>query len=427
MPQAKKDKTALQSPKGMHDVLPEEQPFRDRFRRAAREVAECYNFARIDTPILEPAELFERSVGQSTDIVEKQLFIVQTKGRERLALRAEGTAPVARAFVENGLSRLGSPFKIYYEGQFFRYEQPQAGRTREFHQVGFEILSSSDDPIYDAQILLTASRFLEAFRLKNLKILINSIGCKNCRPEYRRELQNYYKNLRGRLCEDCQRRYETNPLRLLDCKQEQCGAFKEDAPIIVDNLCSACNAHFKSVLEYLDELKLPYALEHRLVRGLDYYTKTVFEIVADGFDASLSGGGRYDYLVELLGGRTTTGVGWAASAERISAALRAQGISLPVKARPKVFLIYIGDLAKRRSLKIIEDLHKAGIGVDESLGKESLNAQLRAADKAASPIALIFGQREAFEESVIVRDLRTGFQETIPLRKIVEAIKKKLK
>lgn len=417
----------IKSPKGMHDVLPEEQPFREKFRRAAREVAECYNFSRIDTPILEPAELFERSVGQTSDIVEKQLFIVQTKSKECLALRPEGTAAVARAFVEHTLSQLGSPLKLYYDGQFFRYEQPQAGRTREFHQVGFEILSVNDDPIYDAQILLTASRFLEVFRLKNLNFLINSIGCKNCRPEYRRELQTYYKTLRSRLCVDCVRRYEMNPLRLLDCKVPECRALREDAPIIVDHLCSQCDAHFKAVLEYLDELNIPYALDHHLVRGLDYYTKTVFEIVAGGFEASLLGGGRYDYLVEFLGGKPTAGVGWAASAERILAGLRAQGINIQAKSRPKVFLIYIGDLAKRRSLKIIEELHKAGIGVDESLGKESLKAQLRAADKVASPIALIFGQREAFEESIIIRDLKTGLQETMPLKRMVEVIKKKLK
>ena len=416
----------IQSPKGMHDILPREQPFWDRLHRMAKETAEFYNFLRIDTPILERAELFERSVGETTDIVEKQMFVVTTKSKERLVLRPEATASIARSYIENGLSQLSQPVKLYFEGPMFRYEQPQAGRYREFHQVDFEIISGDDDPVYDAQVILALFRFLESLKLKNLSVLINSIGCKVCRPPYRKQLQAYYKDLKNNLCPDCARRLESNPLRLLDCKEERCEELKREAPIFIDQLCPQCHKHFKTVLEYLDELNLPYNLDHYLVRGLDYYTKTVFEVVAEGGNLSLGGGGRYDYLIELLGGRNSPAVGWAVGAERVIEAMKAQGVNLGIKSKPKVFLIHIGDLAKKKSLFLIETLREADISVIESLGKESLKAQLRAADKAGSPLALIFGQKEAFEESVIVRDLKSGSQETIPLQKIAEIIKKKI-
>lgn len=417
----------IQSPKGMHDILPQDQPAWERVRRAAREIAEYYNFRRLDTPILERAELFERGVGETTDIVEKQIFTVTTKGKERLVLRPEATAPIARAYIEHGLGQLGLPLKIYFEGPMFRYEQPQAGRSREFHQIDFEIISHEIDAVYDAQVILVFCRLLETLKLKDLGILLNSIGCKNCRPPYRKELQDYYKNLKNQLCEDCKRRLEVNPLRLLDCKEEECANLKKEAPIIIDHLCGHCHSHFKAVLEYLEELSLPYNLDHHLVRGLDYYTKTVFEVVAQGANFSLGGGGRYDYLIEMLGGRSAPAVGWAAGIERIIEAMKAQGVNLTPKPKAKVFLIHIGELAKKKSLGLIETFRRADIPVTEALGKESLKAQLRSADKAGSPLALIFGQKEAYEESVIVRDLKSGLQESVPIGKLVETIKKKLR
>ena len=416
----------LQSPKGMHDLLPDEQFVWERVRRAAHDIGDFYNFVRIDTPILEQADLFERTVGEATDIVEKQMFNVTAKGKERLVLRPEGTAPIARAYIEHGLSQRGLPLKLFYEGPMFRYEQPQAGRLRQFHQIGFEILSGEDDPVFDAQVILVLYRFLEALKLKGFTVQVNSIGCKSCRPLYRKELQAYYRPLKGELCADCVRRLDVNPLRLLDCKEDGCKKFQEEAPIIIDHLCSRCHGHFKSVLEYLEELDISYALNHHLVRGLDYYTKTVFEITGENLPFSIAGGGRYDYLIELLGGKATPAVGWAAGIERIIEAMKLQGIPLVPKAKPKVFFIYIGDLAKKRSLGIIEELRRHRIEVAESLGRESLRAQLRAADKMESPIALIFGQKEAFEESIIVRDLKSGVQETIPLAKMVETLKKRI-
>ncbi|MEK7612466.1 MAG: histidine--tRNA ligase [Patescibacteria group bacterium] len=417
----------VQRPKGMHDILPHEQPIWEKIKKNARDIAEFYNFSPIEIPLLERMELFERSVGEGTDVIEKQMFTIVAKGNEKLALRPEATAGIARAFIENGMSQLGSPLKLYLEGPMFRYEQPQAGRYREFHQLNFEILSNESDPIYDAQLMLVFTRLLESLKIKNITIKVNSIGCKNCRPGYRRKLQTYYKQKKSQLCKDCLRRLETNPLRLLDCKEEQCAPLKADAPIIVDELCTSCRNHFKSVLDYLEELKLPYALDHRLVRGLDYYSRTVFEIVVEGYGQALGGGGRYDYLVELLGGKNVPAVGFAAGMERIIDVIRLQEINLGLREKPKIFLIYIGDLAKKRSLLLIEEMRRNHIDVAESLGKESLNAQLRVADKLGSPLALIFGQKEAFEESIIIRDLKTGAQETIPLAKLAESVKKKLK
>ncbi len=416
-----------QAPKGMHDILPAEQPYWDRVRKVAKDIADYYNFLRIDTPLLEKIDLFERSVGAPTDIVEKQMFTVTTRGKETLVLRPEATASVARAYIEHGLSQMGLPLKLYYEGPMFRYEQPQAGRYRQFHQLGVEIIATDNDPIYDVQVILVFVRFLESLKLKNISIVLNSIGCKNCRPAYRRELQNYYRSHKESLCEDCARRFETNPFRLLDCKEEICQPLKENAPIIIDYLCSECHKHFKIVLEYLEELGLSYRFNHKLVRGLDYYTKTVFEIMIGESTSAVGGGGRYDYLIEMLGGKSAPAVGWAAGLERIIEEMKVQGVLVGVRQKPKLSLIYIGDFAKKRSLLLVEEFRRAGLDITESLGRESLKSQLRIADKIGSPFALILGQKEVFEESIIVRDLVTGAQETVSLARVIEIIKRKLK
>ncbi len=285
--------------------MPSEQIWRERVKKESKEIAEFYNFLRIDTPILENVSLFERSIGEATDVVEKQMYIVETKGGDRLALRPEGTAAIARAYIQNGLSHMGQPLKLYYEGSMFRYEKPQAGRYREHHQVGFEIIGGQDDPIYDAQVILPIFRILENLKIKKLCIKINTIGCKVCRPAYRKKLQNYYKNHQKEICKDCNRRLMINPLRLLDCKDPKFIDFKKEAPSILDDLCGYCQKHFKEFLEYIEEISLPYELDPHLVRGLDYYNRTVFEIFAEGFDFALASGGRYDYLMEMLGGRAT--------------------------------------------------------------------------------------------------------------------------
>lgn len=455
---AKKDKKSsekgkvrapFQSPKGMHDILPLDEPMWEKLRKDVRTIAEAYNFRRIDTTLLEPLDLFLRSLGASSDIVEKQMFAFRTKGGDMLVLRPEGTASVMRAYIQHGLSHLGQPLKLYYIGPMFRYEQPQAGRLRQLHQAGFEILGGDEDPVYDAQVILACYRVLESAKIKQLIVRVNTIGCRNCRPNYRKKLTDYYAGRGGNsnkeklMCRDCKRRLEENPLRLLDCKVPGCIALKKDAPVMLDSLCSFCKNHFKNVLEYIEELKIPYALDHHLVRGLDYYNRTVFEIFTESeapadskapegklgpqkFEYALGGGGRFDYLAEMIGGRETSAVGGAVGLDRVVEVMKAFGVSSG-RAVEKVFLIHIGDLAKKKSLALIEMLRHEGINVAETLGKESLKAQLRSADKGGSSVVLIFGQKEALEDSIIIRDLRTGAQETIPLHKIAAEVKRRFK
>lgn len=417
-------KVDYQHVKGMHDILPQDQTLWEKIRCEVKNLADYYNFQRIDTPVLESADLFERSIGQATDIVEKQMFFIKSS-KNRVVLRPEGTAPIARAYVEHGLSHLPQPLKLYYLEAMFRHEQPQEGRFRQFYQAGYEIIGGENDAVFDAQVILTCYRLLEALKITNLNIQVNTIGCKSCRALYRRRLIDYYKN--KDICSDCKRRLAINPLRVLDCKDERCEEIRKDAPTILDSLCSACNCHFKMVLEYLEELNLPYSLNNYLVRGLDYYNQTVFEIFAEGFDFALAGGGRYDYLIEMIGGKSTPAVGASLGLERLMLVMKKKEVKFPVKKKPKVFLVHIGNLAKKKSLVLIEELKKAGVKVEEALGKESLNAQLRQADKEKAAIALIFGQKEAFDEAIIIRDLATGAQETVPLTRFVREVKRKLK
>ncbi len=427
---SKEKNTLFQTPKGMRDIIPDEQPLWDRVRKAIEEIADFYNFHRLDTPILENADLFRRGVGEDTDLVGKEMYTLKTKGGDVLALRPEGTAPIVRAYLEHGLSRLGQPAKLYYTGPLFRHDNPQAGRYRQFHQVGFEVLGGLNDPIYDAQVILIFDRLLKALKISQINLKVNSIGCRVCRPFYKKQLQSYYKQHEKELCADCARRMGTNILRLLDCKKETCEPLKAQAPNFLDKLCAACSHHFQTVLEYLDELKIPYGLDNQLVRGLDYYSRTVFEFFVEGPGSevgALIGGGRYDYLFEVLGGRLTPAVGGAAGFERLIEVMKRQEVKLPPKSHKKIFVIYIGDLAKRKSLQLIEDLRVAGLQAKEAFSKESLKAQLKAADREKSPIALILGQKEIYEESVIIRDLRNSIQETIPLTKMIEEIKKRLK
>lgn len=424
----KKEKAKLfQSPKGMHDILPADQIWWDEMRRAGNEIARFYNFLLIETPALEQAELFERSVGAGTDIVEKEMFILKTKGGDRLVLRPEGTAPIVRAYLEHGLSHSPQPLKLWYSGPMFRHENPQAGRYRSFHQTGFEILGGNIDPLFDAQIILVLHRFLGEAGLAKLVTQVNSIGCKVCRPNYLKKLTAYYKDKTKNICEDCRNRLLESPLRLLDCKKETCEPVKAEAPSLLNHLCVSCNHHFKALLEYLDEVGIVYTLNPYLVRGLDYYSRTVFEIFAEGSPLAIAAGGRYDYLVEMLGGQPTPAIGGAVGLERVIEIAKAANIKLSVKMRPAVYLVHLGDVAKRKSLKIIELFRTTGIQIKESLGKDALKNQLRSADREKAKLALILGQKEVYEESIIIRDLETGAQESVLISKVVEEVKKRLR
>ncbi len=429
-PPAPKEKI-VQSVKGMHDVIPPEQALWDKIRSVVRDRALQYNFSRIDTPFLEHVRLFQRGLGDDSDVIEKEMYTLTTKGGDLLALRPEGTAGVMRAYLERGLSRLGSPQKLFYEGPMFRHENPQAGRLRQFTQAGFEVIGGVNDALYDAQLIVIFLRIIEDLKIKHVQLRINSIGCRICRPIYKKQLVAYYKNVEKDLCEDCQGRIKSNPLRLLDCKKAQCQKFKADAPNILDKLCVNCSQHFKEVLEYLGELGVAYALDNQLVRGFDYYSRTVFEFVVSDKNTvdvgALGGGGRYDYLAEMMGGKSTPAVGFGLGFERVIEVIKSQQIVYSAKPMKKVFVAHAGELAKKKAVAIIEELHKAQIPTIENLAKESLAAQLKVAHKENLDIALIVGQKEIYEQSVIIRNLALGLQETFPLNRMVEEIKKRLK
>ncbi|KKU76477.1 MAG: Histidine-tRNA ligase [Candidatus Wolfebacteria bacterium GW2011_GWA1_47_6] len=381
-------KMAYQTVKGMHDILPEEQPLWDKVRLATKHVGEFYNFQRIDTPVLEGADIFERGLGTKTDIVEKEMFVIKTRGGDKLVMRPEFTSAVMRAYYQHGLSQFGQPMKLYYEGPVFRYEQPQAGRYRQFNQVGFEILGAESDPVYDAQAIMSAFRIIEELKIKNVTVHINSIGCHKCRATYIKKLEAHYKKNALKICKDCKNRISTNPLRVLDCKEEKCQLVKAEAPIILDYLDSECKAHFTKVLEYLDE---------------------------------------YDYLSETLKLGKLSAVGSALGTERIIEVMKASGKIIVPRGAARVFLVHIGDEAKKRGLALIEEFRKSGVRINESFGKDSLKSQMRVADKEQAQLSLILGQREVFEGSIIVRDMETGAQESVPLERIVEEVKKRLK
>ena len=426
---SKKSKTKFQAPTGMRDILPEEQVYWERVRKTIKNLASAYRFGRLDTPILEEADLFAKGTGVYTDIVEKEMFLLRTKGNDKLSLRPEFTPAVIRAYLENGLTSQRHPVRLYSIGPIFRYERPQKGRYRQSSQANFEIIGEQD-AIFDAQLIQLCFSINRDLGLNNLITQINSIGCSSCRPNYRKALVSFYRSRVKNLCANCQRRYRQNPLRLLDCKQEWCVQTIQEAPQIIDFLCEECNNHFKNVLEYLDELEIPYILNPHLVRGLDYYTKTVFEICPEEENSRqsvLAGGGRYDGLIKLLGGRDTPAVGLAMGLDRTVNLMKERNVKIAPKISPSVFLIQLGDLGRKKSLRLFEELRRAGLRVDSSFSRDTIKSQLKMADRAEVRFALILGQKEALDGTIIIRDMTTGSQEIVFLEKVVKEVKKRLK
>jgi len=418
-------KPKFQRPTGMHDILPEDQKYFKRIYTVVSNIADFYGFGKIDTPILEETELFSRGIGMATDIVKKEMYTLKTKGGDFLSLRPEWTAPIVRSYIENGMKNLPQPVKLWYFGPCYRYERPQADRYRQFWQFGFEIFGEQSS-VVDAQIIQIFYNILKELNLKDLIVEVNSIGDSNCRPYYKKLLSNYFKSRDSSLCNNCKKRLKENVLRILDCKVEKCQPIKAEAPQTLHHLCDECHAHFKEVLEFLDEIEVPYNLNPHLVRGLDYYTKTVFEIFS-GTEIALAGGGRYDKLVKLLRGKDTPASGAAAGVERIVNLMKAQDIKIVERVKAQIFLAQLGSLAKRKSLKLLEGFRKSKIKVEESFGRDSLKAQLNRADKIGAKYTLIIGQKEALDEVIIIRDMKTGNQEIVKMDKVIERIKKKLK
>ncbi len=422
-------KQLFSTPTGMHDFLPSDQPYWEKIRREIFDMAEFYDFGYVATPILEHQGVFEKSLGVASDVVEKEMFTLKTKGGDDLALRPENTAPVMRAYLEHGWESLPQPVKVFYLGPMFRHENPQAGRFRQFNQFGFEVLGS-EDPVIDAELILIATNLLKDFGVKNLICEVNSLGDKVCRVKYRVALKDYFRNNIKKMCPNCQRRFKNNPLRILDCKEERCREVIAKAPQILDFICEDCRSHFKKLLEFLEELEIPYTLNPHLVRGLDYYARTVFEIYAEerhSAQSALISGGRYDGLAELLGGKNVPAAGFAGGMERIINEMKEAKARVPARSQPKIFLVQLGDLAKKKSLKILEEFRKNGILLAESLGKHSIKTQMKLADKWEVKLTLIFGQKEALDNEIIIRDMTSGMQETIPLAKLISEVKKRLK
>ncbi len=417
----------------MHDILPSDGKYFEKIYETVSSIADFYGFGKIHTPIVENAEVFEKGTGAATDIVKKEMFSFRTKGGDFLSLRPEGTPAIVRAYIENGMQSLPQPIKLWYWGPYFRYEHPQQDRYRQFWQFGFEVFGEQSS-VVDAQIIQIFYNILKELKLKDLIVEVNSIGDNQCRPYYKKLLANYFKNRENSLCQDCRRRAKENVLRILDCKDEKCQPIKAEAPQVLDHLCDECKVHFKEVLEFLDEIQIPYNLNPSLVRGLDYYTKTVFEIFSEFQDqkgenvkSALVGGGRFDKLVKILGGKDTPACGAAAGIERIIKLMKNQGIEFPADKESKIFLAQLGNLAKRKSLRLLEDFRKAKIRLAESFGRDSLKAQLARANKIEADYTLILGQQEALEDKIIIRDMKSGKQEIVKLEKVIEEVRKRLK
>jgi len=421
--------------RGMKDILPEEYKYWHLVIKKASELSKAYGFKRLETPVLEALELYERASGRFSDIVTKEMFSFIDKNGDRIALRPEATPGIVRAYIEHGMFNLPQPVKLFWLGPVFRHDKPQAGRFRQFSQFNLENIGEAS-PVADAELVAITYYFFRELQLE-VMIQINSVGCALCRKEYLVKLENFYKERgrRAKLCDDCKKRFAKNPLRLLDCKEKPCQSIAADAPQIVDGLCEDCRNHFIKVLEYLDELDIPYNLNPTLVRGLDYYNRTVFEVwpVIEGDEkadlsrqAALGGGGRYDGLVEYMGGRPTPACGFAIGLERVIIKIKEKNIPINDEEKGDVFLAHLGDPARRKIMVLFEELRKNGFKVRQAFSKDSLKAQLENADKAGVKFTLILGQKEIMDGTILIRDMESGIQEIIDYKKIALELEKRL-
>jgi histidyl-tRNA synthetase len=421
------EKMQYRAPRGTLDILPEDQPYWRHIYDRIHHICALYGYRQIETPIFEETSLFVRSVGETTDIVEKEMYSFTDKGGDPITLRPEFTAGTVRAYIEHGMHTLPQPVKLYSIGPAFRYERPQAGRYRQFFQWNVEAIGEQD-PAVDLEIMSVAWQLYEDLGFQNLAFQLNSTGCPECRPHYLQVLVDYYREHEDLICEDCQRRLKRNPLRLLDCKNEVCQPIIAAAPQIIDYLCPECAEHFATLRGYLDELDRPYTINHRLVRGLDYYTKTVFEVWAEGIGAqnAVCGGGRYDGLAEELGGPPTPGIGFASGLERVVLTMKQQEVAVPPLPAPKIFVAYLGPEAKTEAVKLAVEMWEVGLGTTLAFGDRSLKAQMRHADKLEAAFTLILGEKEIQAGQVAVRDMVRGEQAEVARDDVISWLKQRL-
>ncbi|MEJ6952056.1 histidine--tRNA ligase [Natronospora cellulosivora (SeqCode)] len=415
----------LNAPRGTNDILP---PFSLKWQyieEVARKVLSNYNYEEIRTPIFEYTELFQRGIGETTDVVEKEMYTFEDKGGRSITLRPEGTASVVRSFMENKLYGLAQPQKFYYIGPMFRYERPQAGRFRQFHQFGVEVFGA-DDPALDAEVISLGVNYLNRLGLDNLEVYINSIGCPECREEYLNKLKNYLSAHKEGLCYDCTNRFERNALRVLDCKEDSCSKIVHDAPSILDNLCEHCAEHFDLVKSYLDSLEINYIIDDKLVRGLDYYTNTAFEIKYNGLGAqdTVLGGGRYNKLADEIGGKDIPAVGFAMGMERLLLILEEQEVELPIDKDLDLYITTIGDNAKKAAFKYIYQLRNNGFKTEIDYLERSVKGQMKAADRMNATYTIILGQDELDSGKASIKNMKNGEQEEIELKKLLPKMQK---
>lgn len=430
--QTKKSATNLSLVRGMRDIIPPQGEIWRKICTSAESIANAYGFQYIETPLVESTSLFVRSVGRGTDVVDKEMYAFEDRDGGKICLRPEATASVARAYVMHGMHTVPQPVKVWYEGPMFRYDRPQAGRYREFHQFGCETLGDKS-PVIDAELISVAYNLLRDLGLETI-VHINSIGTVEDREHYFVELSGYLRTKRAYLCEDCKKRMYKNTLRVLDCKNEQCKGVIAEAPQIIDWLSEDSKNYFTKVLEYLDEVAIPYVLTSTLVRGLDYYTHTVFEFYQDSVEEksqnALGGGGRYDMLIEQLGGQPTAAAGFSIGIERVLSAMteRKEIKEAITVIKPKVafFFAQLGEQARRRSLFLIEELRREGIKVQHNLAKSSLKAQMEIANRDGATHTLILGQKEVQDGTILLRNMESGIQEIIDQKKIKQHVRKLL-
>ena len=418
----------ITGPRGTQDVSPYESYKWLLLENKLREIVDQYGFKEIRTPTFEHTELFLRGIGDTTDVVNKEMYTFEDKGKRSITLRPEGTASTVRSVLEKGILNEGLPLKAYYILSCFRYEKPQAGRLREFHQLGIELFGAQDYTA-DAEVIATGARILKELGLTAVKLNINSIGCPNCRPNYHAKLKEYFAQHIDGMCEDCKTRFEKNPLRLLDCKEEKCSAIAKNAPVVIEHLCDECHDHFEGLKKTLDAMGVEYTINTKIVRGLDYYTKTVFEFVYDGIGSqgTVCGGGRYDGLFEELGGNHVPAVGFGMGIERLLLTLEAEGISLGDDTVPEIFFANIGEEAKVYAFAMAEKARGEGLRAQSDLMARSLKAQMKAADRFQVKYCVIIGDSELEKGIAVVREMAPGEQHEVLLSQLVEDLEGRLK
>lgn len=414
-------------PKGTKDVLPSEIYQWHHVEKIARETAETYAFKEIRTPVFEHTELFRRGVGDTTDIVNKEMYTFLDKGNRSVTLRPEGTAGVARAFLENGLANGAMPFKAYYLISAFRYERPQAGRLREFHQFGAELYGAAGASA-DAEIISLADRFLKNLGLKKVGLQINSIGCKTCRTQYQQALKEYFRPHLSKMCADCNARFEKNPLRMIDCKEENCKNFTANAPRMIDYLCEDCRAHFEEVKTLLGGAGIPFTVNPSIVRGLDYYSRTVFEFTSEaaGAQGTVLGGGRYDTLLEQMGEKPVPAVGFAAGMERILMVMAAENAPMPENRGVTCYLAGMDRASREKAFLLACELRSEGVSCEVDLMDRSVKAQFKYADKTKARFVAVIGERELAEQTAEVKDMKNSSSERVNFRALAQYCKEKI-